>query len=505
MAEWTRAQRYQRYEDVDNETLENLQQQVNLSKYRQLFHIQPKTGLLNDPNGLIYYNGLYYISHQWFPLGPVHGLKYWYTYTSKDLVHFSPQGISLRPDTVSDSHGVYSGSAFVYKGELYYMYTANHRDEEWNRVSTQHIAKVHDDGSVEKFPEAVISHPPTGYTQHFRDPKVFIKDDTYYAIIGAQNELGQGRALQYRSQDIKHWEFLGEINTNLDAFGYMWECPDYFNIDGYDILLFCPQGVESDGEHFRNIYQSGYIMGQLDINHLKMSHGDFHELDYGFDFYAPQTFVDEFGRRILIGWMGLPDTTYPSDQDGWAHCLTLPRVLSVEGGNLKQRPIKDLEKLRTNKETALGYANKFTTKLHPYEGKQFELIIDVLENEATEIYFEVRTSKSQSTLIGYNTKSRKLTLDRTDSGYLPENVEGTTRTTTLDTDLSKLQLFVDTSSIEIFCNDGERVLTSRLFTDEDAVGIKTSTESGQAFLKFTKYDLKGEEDEKTISNRGSSN
>lgn len=190
--------------------------------------------------------------------------------------------------------------------------------------------------------------------------------------------------------------------------------------------------------------------------------------------------------------MGLPETTYPTDEEGWAHCLTIPRVLTVENGKLKQRPIQSLEKLRYNKETALGYANKFTTKLHPYEGKQYELIIDILENDASEVYFELRTSRYQSTMISYNKRDNKVTLDRTDSGLLPGNVEGTTRSTKLDSTLTQLRIFVDTSSIEIFCNDGERVLTSRIFPVEEATGIKTSTESGQVYLQFTKYNLKGD-------------
>lgn len=130
MTEWTREQRYQRIEDVDQQTIDALTEQVDASKYRQRYHIQPTTGLLNDPNGLIYFDGKYYVSHQWFPLGPVHGLKYWYTYTSDDLVHFEPIGPTLKPDTKDDSHGVYSGSAFEYNQHLYYMYTANHRDKD---------------------------------------------------------------------------------------------------------------------------------------------------------------------------------------------------------------------------------------------------------------------------------------------------------------------------------------------------------------------------------------
>ncbi|MGE6827705.1 sucrose-6-phosphate hydrolase [Staphylococcus capitis] len=491
MAEWTREARYQRIEDVDTETFKKLKQQVDASPYRQTYHIQPETGLLNDPNGLIYYDGHYYISHQWFPLGAVHGLKYWFNYKSDDLVHFKAQGPILEPDTKYDSHGVYSGSAFEFNGHLYYMYTGNHRDNHWNRLSSQMIARVKEDGSVEKFPKPVIHGQPNGYTSHFRDPKVFEKDDKLYAILGAQNNNEQGRLLLYQSEDVVNWTFLGEIQTKLKHFGYMWECPDYFELDGQGIILFCPQGIEADGNKYHNIYQSGYMIGHLNIENMTFDHQEFQELDRGFDFYAPQTFVDKDGKRILIGWMGLPESEYPTDSEGWAHCLTIPRELTLENGKLKQRPIKALETLRTNKETALGYANKFNRKLHPYEGKQYEMIIDILENDATEIYFELRSSKNESTLIIYNQRENSLTLDRSESGLLPTNVGGTTRTTILDTPLSQLHIFVDTSSIEIFCNNGERVLTSRIFPNEASTGIKASTESGQVYLQFTKYELKG--------------
>ncbi|WP_154838379.1 sucrose-6-phosphate hydrolase [Staphylococcus sp. Marseille-Q1834] len=494
MAEWSREERYRRLEDVESTQLEDLKHQVASSKYRQTFHIQPETGLLNDPNGLIYLDGKYYISHQWFPLGAVHGLKYWFNYTSNDLVTFEPQGPVLKPDTVYDSHGVYSGSAFEHEGQLYYMYTGNHRDEHWERYASQMIAKVDKDGTVHKFEKPVIAHQPEGYTSHFRDPKVFEHDGEFYAIIGVQNNNELGRFLLYRTveRQLEHWEFVGELHTSLEDFGYMWECPDYFKLDGEDVILFSPQGLDAKGDKFRNIYQSGYMIGELDFDSLSFEHNEFIELDNGFDFYAPQTFVDEHGKRILIGWMGLPEINYPTDSEGWAHCLTIPRELSVEEGKLRQRPHQALEKLRTNKETALGYADKFSRMLHPYEGTHYELNIEILENEASEIYFELRTSKKCSTLITYNTREQKITLDRSESGLLPDNVTDMTRSTILDTPLTNLQIFVDTSSVEIFCNDGERVLTSRIFPDEAATGIKTSTMSGQVYLQFTKYELKGE-------------
>nr|WP_263312730.1 sucrose-6-phosphate hydrolase [Mammaliicoccus sp. Marseille-Q6498] len=490
MANWTREEKYTKLSDITEEAYAQLQERVNQSKWRQIFHIQPKTGLLNDPNGLIYHNGEYHVFHQWFPLDAVHGIKYWYHYTSKDLVYFDDKGVALAPDTSLDSHGVYSGSGFDYNGKLHLMYTGNVRDSEWNRTSNQLIAVENEDSTFEKFESPVISGSPEGYTEHFRDPKVWKENDKYYAIFGIQREDETGTVVIYESEDIKNWQFKGELETDLNNFGYMWECPDLFKLNGQEVLAFSPQGIEAKDNQFENIYQSGYIIGKVNLDELTMKHGEFKEFDQGFDFYAPQTFLDEDGNRILIGWMGLPEIDYATDEEGWAHCLTLPRVLTIENGKLKQRPIKALEKLRTNKETAEGYANKHSVKLQPYEGKQFELLIDILENEATEIYFDVRVSKKCSTQLIYNTRTKKLTLDRFESGIVSQNVEKTTREVILENDLKQLRVYSDTSSLEIFVNDGDHVLTTRIFPDENAINFRTSTESGQVYLKFTKYDIK---------------
>lgn len=497
MKEWTREARYRKVEDATVEELEMLKETVQNSQYRQTYHIQPSTGLLNDPNGLIYFNGEYHISHQWFPLGAVHGLKYWDQYKSTDLVHYSHDTTILKPDTQHDSHGVYSGSAFEFEGSLYYMYTGNHRTDTWERKSAQVVAKVNEAGQVEKLLPPAIPEPPVGYTQHFRDPKVFMRDGKLYALIGAQRINETGCAVLYEADRPEGpWSFKGEIKTSLTDFGYMWECPDYFQLNGKDILVFSPQGIEADGDRYNNIYQSGYIMGELNFENLEMTHGEFKELDNGFDFYAPQTFTDEANRRVMIGWMGLPDTDYPTDSEGWAHCLTVPRTLMIEDGKLKQKPHMHLRKLRGHRETALGYANKFLKQMHPYEGERYELIVEILDNDASAMEFHLRSNKNESIVIRYETNSQTIILDRTESGQLPTPVESMTRRVQLDTPLRQLGIFVDTSSIEVFCNEGERVLTSRIFPKSKANKIKVATDSGQVYLKMTKYDIEeGQQDE----------
>lgn len=491
MIEWTREARYQSLESYPAEEYEALIEKTQNAPYRQTFHIQPPTGLLNDPNGFVYFNNQYHLFYQWFPLGPVHGLKYWYHVVSDDLATFKNVGIGIKPDTEFDSHGAYSGSAIVHDGQLKLIYTGNHRTADWERIPYQMVATMDSNNNITKSATPIISGSPEGYTDHFRDPKVWYENGMYYAVIGAQRTDETGTIAVYRSKDLSTFEYVSELKIDYPDFGYMWECPDYFKLGDTDVVMFCPQGVDKFEDKFWNIYQSGYILGSLDKSDFTMNHGAFIELDHGFDFYAPQTTTDKDGNRILVGWMGLPDIGYPSDVDGWAHCLTLPRVLTIESGKLRQRPVPSLKSLRTNVETAEGYATKKNVKLHPYEGECYELIVDVLENEATEFYIELRVSKKESTMLTYNTESRRLTLDRFDSGALPEGVDGYSRSVVLDEDLTKLQIFVDTSSVEIFINDGEKVMTSRIFTSKDARGIRTSTESGQVYFKFTKYDLKG--------------
>ncbi|KAA1036570.1 glycoside hydrolase family 32 protein [Macrococcus equipercicus] len=485
--EWTREMRYRKLSDVPEEEYLKLLDETDRAPWRQHFHIQPPTGLLNDPNGFVYYKGEYHLFYQWFPLGAVHGVKYWYHLTSHDLVTFKAHGAALAPDTTFDSHGVYSGSAIVVDEQLHVVYTGNHRTADWERIPYQLVAVLTSQDFVKR-EQPIIKGPHTGYTEHFRDPKVWFDNGSYFAVIGAQRLDQTGTIVVYRSPDFKDWEFVSELKTDYTDFGYMWECPDYFELDGHDVILFCPQGVEADGEQYKNIHQSGYLLGTLDKETFQMTHGDFIELDHGFDFYAPQTTLAEDGRRLLIGWMGLPDTAYPTDAYNWANCLTIPRELTVEDGRLRQRPLKEWQKRRGTVETAEGYAMKHNIKLHPYEGNCYELLVDIIENESTEFYIELRVSKKESTLLSYNQRERRFTLDRSESGQLAGD-EDTRRSVVLEHDLRHIQVFMDESSIEIFLNHGERVMTARIFPAGDARGIRTSTESGQVYFKFTKYQL----------------
>ncbi|MGG3987219.1 glycoside hydrolase family 32 protein [Bacillus smithii] len=487
---WTTEQRYRRIEEASAEELSELRAKVKGCKWRQTFHIQPETGLLNDPNGFSYFNGEYHLFYQWFPLGPVHGLKYWYHTKSKNLVHWENVGIGIAPTNEYDSHGCYSGSAIEHEGKLYLLYTGNSRDRNWIRHSYQCLAIMDQTGKIEKRKEPVIHHIPNGYTNHFRDPKVWKEGKTFFTVIGAQRENKTGCVVLYSSNDLINWKFEGEIKTNLGAFGYMWECPDYFELQGYGVLIFSPQGIEPYEDHYQNLYQSGYIIGEkLDVERLSLSHAPFQEIDRGFDFYAPQTMVDGNGRRILIGWMGMPEIEYPTDKSGWAHCLTLPRELTISDNKLIQKPVKELELLRKQQYEIKDVIDQEKKMYNGFIGTTFEMICDFENFDAKEFGVEFRVGDCEKTIIKYDSIQKKVILDRTFSGQPVAEEYGTVRKCFLDAAKVKFHLFVDTSSVEIFINDGEEVFTSRIFPQEDSKGIRFFAEGGKVLLHTTKWDF----------------
>lgn len=466
---WSKKNRYRLINDAKNGELENLEKNIKKDFWRQFFHIMPKTGLLNDPNGLAYYDHKYHVFFQWFPFGPVHGLKHWGHYTSSDLINWEEDRRILIPDEWYEKHGAFSGSAIIKDEKLYLMYTGNVRDENWSRKSYQCLAYLGEDKIIKYTDNPIIGDIPENYTNEFRDPKLFIKDGNFYFVIGAQRKDKTSAILIYKSDNLKHWNLLGEIKTKLKDFAYMWECPDYFELDNNGILLFCPQGLKPENDKYNNIYQSAYITGEkLNINTLDFQHNDFNELDRGFDFYAPQTFEKD-NRRILIGWMGLPELEYPTDKNLWAHCLTIPRELKIKNGKLIQNPVIELQNMRKSKEEFNQKLNNENIKLN-MSGSVYELIAEFSEF-SDDFGLELRSNENKKTILYYDYNNKKVILDRTNSGEKFALEYGTERRVKIISDKIKFHIFMDSSSIEVFVNDGEEVFSARIFPDKSSNGI----------------------------------
>lgn len=185
---WSNEKRYRALRDMTPEEHTRLTEVVNQSPWRQVYHIQPPIGLLNDPNGFSYYNGAFHLFYQWFPYGAVHGLKHWYHTRSTDLATWTDEGLAIEPEMAFESHGAYSGSGIVHEDYLYLFYTGNVRDENWDRQANQCLAIMDKQGNIVKHEQPLLSSPPEGYTTHFRDPKVWKHEDQFYFVIGAQRD-----------------------------------------------------------------------------------------------------------------------------------------------------------------------------------------------------------------------------------------------------------------------------------------------------------------------------
>ncbi len=184
----------------------------------------------------------------------------------------------------------------------------------------------------------VVDTPPGMH--HFRDPKVWREGDSWYMIVGAR-EGDTGQVRLYRSADLRQWQDAGVLDEAESTMGYMWECPDFFNPQRQTRSDVFPQGMQAAGFSNRNLFQSGYLIGEWQPGQRFIRHGEFREMDNGHDFYAPQSFATPDGRRIVIGWLDMWESPLPEQQDGWAGMLSLPRELSLSADDrLQMRPAK---------------------------------------------------------------------------------------------------------------------------------------------------------------------
>jgi len=448
---------------------EKLKQTITEDPWRLKFHIMPETGWLNDPNGAIQFDGLYHIYYQYVPETPLGGATHWGHMTSKDLVHFKQEPIFMSPDQTYDVDGVYSGSGIEKDGKLHFFYTGNVKkpgdyDYIYNGREQNVVHVVSKDGFDIERREVVILHEdfPEGFSDHIRDPKIHEKDGTYYMVLGARTEDNLGSILVYTSRDLEEWTYRGTLIEGTEEQGYMWECPDFFEIDGESMLILSPQGILPEEYRFNNPHVAGYVLGETDWEEAQFQPtAKFHEFDRGFDFYAPHTFEDEKGRRIMWSWMGVGDTmpeyTNPTIARGWQHALAMPRELVLENGGIYQRPLEEYKSLRKNEEV------QSIKEADDLAGEVYELLIDFDESDAFELTLR------QDTKLIYD--GEILTLQHGKSGY------GRRKRMTPIKKIHKLQIFVDTSSMEIFVNDGEYVLTTRVYPEPGADTIKLDTQA----------------------------
>jgi beta-fructofuranosidase len=470
-----------------NSAVQEKKKQV-LPDYRLGYHIMAPANWINDPNGLIQYKGEYHVFYQHHPFDENWGPMHWGHVKSKDLVHWEHLPIALAPTETYEKDGCFSGSAVDDDGVLTLIYTGNiFIDREKDILDQSQCIATSTDGVhfTKEAVNPVISKHPVEGSGHFRDPKVWKHEDHWYMVLGTRKE-DTGKVILYKSKNLKDWDYLGVLAQSNGTEGYMWECPDFFEIGGKHVLLISPQGIEAKGEMYQNLFQTGYLVGEFNYDTFEFLRGEFKELDHGHDFYAVQTFLDNQGRRIAIGWMDMWEAAMPTKEHGWAGALTLPRELSItEDGTLLMNPVSELEMLR---ETILELNIKELNDENFYTGiteDLLEIIVDFSLKDVTSDEFGLKLrckeDGTEETVIGFDVKTSKLFIDREKSG---KGVSGIRKSKVdLESDTLSLHIYLDRSSIEVFANKGQNVMTSRIYPQTSSLGLEFYAKNGVVQVK----------------------
>ncbi|XP_045771369.1 sucrose-6-phosphate hydrolase-like [Maniola jurtina] len=415
-------------------------------RFRPLYHVAPPVGWMNDPNGFSYHKGEFHLFYQFYPYDSVWGPMHWGHVTSRDLVNWEQRPTALLPEREQ----CFSGGAITQGDQLVLMYTAHAgSDVEPFFNETQYLAFSDDAMNFHKYEgNPVIARAPNG-SPDFRDPKVWKHGDDYYSAIGSKTWNDRGLVLLYKSKDLKDWEFLSVIAESNGEEGYMWECPDFFELDGKFVLLISPQGMEEQGDRYKNTNQNGYIIGSFsyDTNQFVPEVG-FQEIDFGHDFYAAQT-VEANGKRYISAWFNMWGVPHHEAVDGWAGMLTIPRELRLVNNRVTMNPVEELVSLRDGVVVDGDVRPDAVLEF----GKAVELIIESDLNQKVDIMLDGREG-GNSAWLRWDPEVRKVVVDR-GSGDVRQVEWAPVGSKTW-------RVFLDASSVELFCGDGEVVLSSRV-------------------------------------------
>lgn len=414
-------------------------------------HFSAPVGWINDPNGFVFFKGEYHLFYQYYPYGSFWGPMHWGHAKTKDFVSWDHLPVALAPDMPYDKDGCYSGSALVKDGILWLMYTGHIVHEDGQVEQVQNMAYSSDGIHFEKLEQNPVATgailPDELVATDFRDPKLFEKDGHFYAVVAAKHQDQLGTVVLLGSKDLISWSFESIFLVGEEHQGFMWECPDFFELDGQSYIIVSPMRYQREGEDFLNINSTIVIAGQVDWEKKEFTQLAVSEMDHGQDFYAPQSLLDDQGRRISIAWMHTwGRTVVPHDlEHGWACSMTLPRLLHQDGLKLRQEiPEKVLASLPVIK---LG---------EQVDGAGY-LEMDINQH----VRFRLG---DEDDYIEFGYQDGSVFIDRSHQKIEITGEEPwSTSCRSVSITAQHLQVVFDKNSIEIFVNHGQESLTSAIY------------------------------------------
>ncbi|WP_372630197.1 GH32 C-terminal domain-containing protein [Cohnella sp.] len=461
-------------------------------KFRPQYHLSPETGNMSDPNGMVFFEGEY---HQFYQ----HSGQ-WGHAVSKDLIHWEHLPLAIARDELGD---IWSGSAvadwkdtsgfFGGKPGLVAIFTHFKHG-----LQSQSIAYSTDKGRtwVKYEGNPVIPNPNV---KDFRDPKVLWHEpsQSWVMVVSVDQKVWF-----YRSPDLKHWEHSGEFGLGHGSHAAVWECPDLFElpVEGtgekkWVLTLSIGNNAATKGS------RAQYFIGTFDGKTFKNDNKPAVTLwsDFGKDFYAAVSYSDipaEDSRRIWLGWMSNWRYPFAMPTGAWKGNMSIPRVLKLrdiegEGVRLVQEPIEELDSLR-GKPVKIGKA-KLTEGNNPLadvQGISYELdaTFDVIDDKPFGALVRVGQD-GQQTAIRYEPQTGELVLDRTKSGvsdFEANFAERMSAPVKPKDGAVKLRVYVDDTTVEVFANDGEVVLTAIVFPEPTSAGVALFSE-GETKLRDAVY------------------
>lgn len=466
---------------------------IKQGKMRQNYHFMAETGWLNDPNGLIYFRGKYHYFYQYNPYSSFWDCMHWGHAISDDLIHWEYLPLALAPSETYDDHlkgGCFSGSAIEYDGKLFIVYTGTCNNGN-GFEQAQCIAYSEDGIHFEKYEGNPVIKAPEGVpTDMFRDPKVWKHEDTFYLVCGASMN-GYAQARLYKSKDTLHWEFVNVLAESRGEWGYMWECPDFFPVGDKYVLMFSPMGGKER--------TSVYLVGDFDYKTGKFFYTVSGEIDWGFDYYAPQSFEALDGRRILVGWANAWDWMPfwkdwgPTYREGWCGFYNIPREAVLnENGTLCFVPVKELEALRENaetkKSTVLG--NGMIKEICSGSVYEMKLKVNLKTTTAKRIVLKLRVSEGRSTDITFDLEKAEMSFDRNHADDWSKGVARSSLNLMNKEELD-IHIYSDKISVELFSNAYQNNFSCNIYNVEDSQKNYIIAEDGEVDIKeIETWDLK---------------
>jgi beta-fructofuranosidase len=453
-------------------------------QHRPIYHFTAPANWLNDPNGLCFWQGAYHLFYQHNPHAAVWGPMHWGHAVSDDLLHWRHLPIALAPTPGGpDADGCWSG-VLVDDGGLPTIVYSGHQTRAGRRDDVQlPCLATSRDGLLtwQKDPaNPVIAAPPADLDVYeFRDHVLWREDGAWRQLIGAGIRNAGGAALMYRSDDLRSWEYMGPLcRGESDATGTIWECPDFFALGDRHALVLSPIPLR------RSIYLTGSYDGRRFVPSLRG------EVDAGGHFYAPQSFVDPQGRRIMIGWLWEGRSEQAQIAAGWAGAMSLPRVVTARAdGGLHFAPLPEVDLLRGEHMAygGLELAAGAAMLLDPAAGDALDVELELEAGRAEQIEVALRRSPDgeEQTVIRYDRASSLLEVDRARSSRDPEahqTAAGDVCPLAADGVL-RLRILLDRSVLELYTPSGQ-CLTSRIYPQRpDSQGLAVEARGGAAYLR----------------------